>query len=200
MRRHLSMPEFDPMPCPARRRFAAALLCSGLVLAPACFAEANRDQLQLSNWLKYLPAAGAAAYTGYQGDNAGLWQLGGEVAATVAATQALKYAFKDGDWGTRPDGGSKSFPSGHTSTACSGAAYLGERYGWRQAAPAYAISAWVAYIRVNEDKHYVRDVVAGCALAYGLSKLIVRPWLPAEVTVLPVVGPKQIGLNLSARW
>lgn len=188
------------MPRPVRRHFAAALLCAGLALAPTCHAEANRDQLRLSNWLKYLPAAGAAAYSAYQGDTTGLWQLGGEAAATVAATQALKYAFKDGDWGTRPDGGSKSFPSGHAATACSGAAYLGERYGWQQAAPAYAISAWVAYIRVNEDRHYVRDVVAGCAVAYGLSKLIVRPWLPADVTVLPVLGPKQIGLNLSARW
>ncbi|MDH4458823.1 MAG: phosphatase PAP2 family protein [Nevskia sp.] len=183
------------------RRIPCALL-SGICLALplSSLAEANRDQLRLSNWLKFLPAAGAAAYTTYQGDYRGLWQLGGEVAATVAATQALKYAFKDGDWGTRPDGGSKSFPSGHTSTACAGAAYLGERYGWQAATPAYAVSAWVAYIRVNEDKHYVRDVVAGCALAYGLSKLVVKPWLPAEVSLLPVIGPGEIGLNLSARW
>ena len=183
------------------RHLSYSLLASaGLLAAAPGLAEANRDQLTLSNWLKFVPAAGAAAYSTYEGDYRGLWQLGGEVAATVAATQALKYAFKDGDWGTRPDGGSKSFPSGHTSTACAGAAYLGERYGWQQAAPAYAISAWVAYIRVNEDKHYVRDVVAGCALAYGLSKLVVKPWLPAQVSVLPVIGPGQIGLAFDARW
>lgn len=171
-----------------------------LVASSLGHAEANRDQLKLSNWLKFVPAAGAAAYSTYEGDYRGLWQLGGEVAVTVAATQALKYAFKDGDWGTRPDGGSKSFPSGHTSTACAGAAYLGERYGWQQAAPAYAVSAWVAYIRVNEDKHYVRDVVAGCALAYALSKLVVKPWMPAQVSLLPVIGPGEIGLNLTANW
>ncbi|MGQ3056297.1 MAG: phosphatase PAP2 family protein [Nevskia sp.] len=184
----------------ARRTLLALLSAAALAVPLRSVADANRDQLTLSNWLKFVPAAGAAAYSGYRGDSTGLWQLGGELAATVAATQALKYAFKDGDWGTRPDGGSKSFPSGHTSTACAGAAYLGERYGWQQAAPAYAVSAWVAYIRVNEDKHYVRDVVAGCALAYGLSKLIVKPWLPAQVSLLPVLGPGEVGLTLSANW
>lgn len=186
---------------PVVRRITCVWLsgaCLALPLSSA--ADANRDQLRLSNWLKFVPAAGAAAYSSYEGDYRGLLQLGGEVAATVAATQAMKFAFKDGDWGTRPDGGSKSFPSGHTSFACSGAAYLGERYGWQQAAPAYAISAWVAYIRVNEDKHFVRDVVAGCALAYGLSKLIVKPWLPTQVSLLPVIGPGEIGVNLTASW
>ncbi len=179
------------------RELAAGLLA---LLPLAATAAANQDQLQLSNWLKYAPAAGAAAYSAYRSDGTGLWQLGGELAATIASAQALKIAFKDGDWGTRPDGGSKSFPSGHVSTACAGAAYLGERYGWQAAAPAYAVSAWTAWIRVNEDRHHVRDVVAGCALAYGLSKLIVQPWLPAELAVLPVLGPGEIGLSLSANW
>lgn len=163
-------------------------------------AEANRDQLALSNWLKYVPAAGALAYTAYRDDRAGYWQLGGELAATIAATQALKLAFQDGDWGTRPDGGSKAFPSGHVSTACAGAAFLGERHGWQVATPAYALSAWAAYIRVNEDRHRVRDVVAGCALAVGLSKLIVGRWLPAGVTAMPSYDGHRIGLEVSARW
>ncbi len=183
------------------RHAACALLAGTCLIASApSNAEANRDQLDLSNWLKYVPAAGAAAYSTYQGDYRGVLQLGAEVAVTVAATQGLKEAFKNGDWGTRPDGGSKSFPSGHTSFACSGAAYLGERYGWQEAAPAYAISAWVAYIRVNEDKHYVRDVVAGCALAWGISKFVVKPYVPAQVSVTPVIGPGQVGLNVSANW
>lgn len=179
---------------------SAALTALALAAGGPVHADASRDQLRLSNWLKYVPAAGAAAYTAYRGDTAGYWQLGGEVAATVVATQALKLAFKDGDWGTRPDGGSKSFPSGHTSTACAGAAYLGERHGWQAAAPAYAVSAWVAWIRVHEDRHHVRDVVAGCALAIGLSKLVVQPWLPEGVSLMPTIAPSQVGLTLSANW
>lgn len=185
---------------PLHRPLAATLLAILAAAVGTARADASRDQLRLSNWLKYVPAAGAAAYTAYRGDADGYWQLGGEVAATVVATQALKLAFKDGDWGTRPDGGSKSFPSGHTSTACAGAAYLGERHGWRAAAPAYAVSAWVAWIRVEEDRHHVRDVIAGCALAIGLSKFIVQPWLPDGVSLLPVLGPSQVGLTLSANW
>lgn len=183
---------------PCLARVAVVLLAS--LLVPPCLAEANRDQLRLSNGLKFLPAAGAAAYTAYLGDRAGGWQLGAELAATIAATQALKLAFQDGDWGTRPDGGSKAFPSGHTSTACAGAAFLGERHGWQAATPAYAVSAWVAWIRVHEDRHHVRDVVAGCALAIGLSTLIVEAYRPASLALLPVIGPDRIGLSLSARW
>lgn len=183
-----------------QKSVTALLAAVGVALIAPCQAAANKDQLRLSSWLKLVPVSGAAAYSLYEGDRPGLWQLGEETLATVAATQALKYAFKDGDWGTRPDGGSKSFPSGHTSTACAGAAYLGERYGWQQAAPAYAVSAWVAYIRVNEDKHHVRDVVAGCALAYGLSLLVVKPWMPAQVSLLPVLGPGEVGVNLAMHW
>lgn len=187
------------MTMPPRLASVVGVLALSLV-APSSFGAANRDQLRLSSWLKFVPVAGAVAYSSYAGDYQGLLQLGTEVVATVAVTQGLKQAFKDGDWGTRPDGGSKSFPSGHTSFACSGAAYLGERYGWQQAAPAYAISAWVAYIRVNEDKHYVRDVVAGCALAWGLSKFIVKPYLPAQVSVTPMIGSGPIGLRFAANW
>jgi membrane-associated phospholipid phosphatase len=178
-------------------------LAVSVVLLAASTASAdsvNTTQLTISDVLQYLPAAGAAAYTAYRHDTPGLWQLGEDVVANELATEALKLAFNETSLGRRPDGGNHSFPSGHTSLACSGASYAGERYGWEYSLPGFAVASYVGFIRVNERKHYIRDVVAGCALATGLSWLIVKPLAGHDVSIDPVVGGNVIGVNLHASW
>jgi len=64
----------------------------------------------------------------------------------------------------RPDGGSFSFPSGHTSAAFATATVLQHRFGWRLGAAAYAGATYVALSRVSERQHYFSDVVAGTAI------------------------------------
>ena len=61
----------------------------------------------------------------------------------------------------RPNGGSRSFPSGHTSAAFQGAAFIHERYGWKPAVTAYFCATFVAYSRVESKNHYTEDVIAG---------------------------------------
>ena len=61
----------------------------------------------------------------------------------------------------RPDGGSQSFPSGHSASAFAGAAFLQRRYGWSYGAPAYAVATFVAYSRVESKRHWTSDVIAG---------------------------------------
>lgn len=178
-------------------------LAVSLALLPclgACADEASQSQLRLSDRLRWLPAAGAAAYSAYRHDGQGMWQLAGEFGATLVATQALKEAFNDTAWGERPDGGENSFPSGHAAMACTGGAYLGERYGWEYSAPAYAVAGYVAHIRVHEDRHHMRDVIAGCALAYGLSRLIVEPFRGQDLSLTPMLGPQALGLVVEISW
>lgn len=162
--------------------------------------EPSSSQLRLSDRLRYLPSAGAAIYSAYRRDGQGLWQLAAEVGATLIATQGLKEAFNDSALGERPNGGEKSFPSGHTSVACAGAAYMGGRYGWAYSVPAYAVSGYVAHIRVHEDRHHVRDVIAGCALAYGISRLVVQPFEQHGIALLPVLGVDEAGLVVRFSW
>lgn len=165
-----------------------------------CADAASTSQLRLSDRLRWVPAGAAAAYTAYRHDGTGLWQLAGEMGATALLTRGLKEAFNDSDWGERPDGGKNAFPSGHTSIACSGGAFLDQRYGSWEAAPAYAVAAWVGYIRVEEDRHHWRDVIGGCALAYGLSRLIVSPYADRERSLTPLVGNDFVGLRVDLRW
>ena len=80
------------------------------------------------------------------------------------------------------------------SLVVSGAAFLQDRYGWKYGLPAYALSGYVAWLRVDTGHHRWRDVIGGAALAYGVSKLFVTPQNATHIA--PVIGPEFIGL----RW
>jgi hypothetical protein len=72
----------------------------------------------------------------------------------------------------RPYSGSDrtSFPSGHTTTAFAFAAAVTEMHGWAWGAPAYSLATFVAFSRINDNKHFLHDVVAGATIgtAYGI--------------------------------
>lgn len=82
------------------------------------------------------------------------------IGRTGVVTAGLKYSINE----TRPNGESRSFPSGHTSIAFTGAEFIRKEYGWRWAAPAYVAAGFVGWSRVEAKKHYVHDVLAGAAL------------------------------------
>ncbi len=106
----------------------------------------------------------------------------------------LRGAFNGTSWGKRPNGGSYGFPSGHAGFVFSQAAFLQDRYGWEYGVPAFAVATAVSYIRVHEDKHHWRDVIAGAVLSIGISKLFVTP---EDATHLaPIIGPDFFGM----RW
>lgn len=122
----------------------------------------------------FLPGLGLAM-TLYQDDKEGTQQWWKSTGSTVLATQALKQAFANSSIGARPNGGTKSFPSGHTAGACSGAAFLTTRYGWKYGAPGFVLAGFVGYTRVDESQHHWRDVIAGCALGVGFNYQFVTP-------------------------
>jgi len=75
-------------------------------------------------------------------------------------TGVLKYTVNE----TRPNGGAHSFPSGHASAAFTGAEFIRKEYGWGWGVPAYVAASFVAWSRVEADKHYTHDVLAGAAI------------------------------------
>jgi membrane-associated phospholipid phosphatase len=109
-------------------------------------------------------------------------------------TTALRVGFNETSLGERPNGHSYGFPSGHQAFITSGATFLGERYGWKWGTPAYMAAAYVAYTRVDEDKHHWRDVIASSAIAYGVALMTVTP--ENATCLAPVIGPDFLGL----RW
>jgi membrane-associated phospholipid phosphatase len=86
----------------------------------------------------------------------------------------LTLAIKHGLNAERPNGGNLSFPSGHTSNATQGAAFIFFRYGPKIGVIAFAAAALVGYSRVENNYHYWRDVFAGMALATGIQYLVTK--------------------------
>ena len=63
-----------------------------------------------------------------------------------------------------------SFPSGHSTSSFAFASVIGAEHEWYFGVPAYALAAVIAYGRMNDNRHYLHDVVAGMAIgmSYGL--------------------------------
>ena len=75
----------------------------------------------------------------------------------------------------RPNGEDQlSFPSGHASNAFTLAAVAERHYGWKVGLPAYALAGAVAVSRLQRNKHYLSDVMAGATLGYIVGRTVVR--------------------------
>lgn len=83
-------------------------------------------------------------------------------------TTALKYTVQE----PRPNGGGSkvSFPSGHTTTAFAFASVVGAEHELPYGIAAYALATFVGFSRMNDNMHWVHDVVAGATIgaSYGL--------------------------------
>jgi membrane-associated phospholipid phosphatase len=111
-----------------------------------------------------IPTAAFGVST-YKNDREGQIEFATSFAATMAATYAIKYSLKNTEWSERPNGGTESFPSGHSSSAFGGAFFLQQRYGIMYGAPAIALAAFTGYTRVEGDYHHWRDVFGSMAIA-----------------------------------
>jgi hypothetical protein len=141
-----------------------------------------------------LPAV-AWGITQYLDDDKGANQFYYSFATTVISTYALKSAIHK----NRPDGSDNdSFPSGHTSMAFQGAAFLQYRYGWQYGAPAYALATYVGYSRVKNDHHDSRDVIAGAVIGSVASYLFTTSYYGFNLQ--PTAGHNGVGLQLSKQW
>ena len=160
---------------------------------PAATATAEPDIDSTDTVMAVIPlTALAVAY--FKDDTEGEKQWLRNTLVNQVLTSALRVGFNETSLGKRPNGKGYGFPSGHVAFAMSGAAFLGERYGWKWGAPAYLACAYVAYARVEDDHHHWRDVIAATVLAYGVARFTVTP---KNATYLaPIIGPDFIGL----RW
>ena len=109
----------------------------------------------------------------------------------------------------RPNGeNNQSFPSGHASNAFTIATVTQQHYGWKLGVPAYLIAGVVGASRIQQDKHYVSDVVAGATLGYIVGRTVVRVnsrplekgGRVASLQLSPIVGRRTRGIRLVATF
>lgn len=168
-----------------------------LVLTASSVAAVRADDTvqAAGDALQYALPAAAAVFTGIHRDGEGALQLGESAALTLGVTYALKYSINE----RRPNGGSRSMPSGHTSISFAAAEFMRKRYGWEYGVPAYAAASFVAYSRVESRQHHTKDVVAGAAIGIASSYLFTRPWKGWEVhaDIAPTEGYYGLSANRS---
>jgi membrane-associated phospholipid phosphatase len=115
----------------------------------------------------------AAGITLYKGDVMGSAQLTVETLLTVGTAYALKNIVRE----ERPNGtDDRSFPSGTSALASSGSSFLWGRYGWEYGLPAFALSQFVSYSRVQAREHHWYDTLASSAMAAGYGYVLATPF------------------------
>lgn len=110
----------------------------------------------------YFIGYGAA---GYFGNEDGYRRAAGMFKATAYAslvTTTLKYTVRE----KRPNQGNErnSFPSGHTTTAFAFAGYVLGEHGWAWGIPALGLASFTGFSRINDNRHYLHDVLGGMAI------------------------------------
>ncbi|HJV33824.1 MAG TPA: phosphatase PAP2 family protein [Geomonas sp.] len=141
---------------------------------------------------------GAFATAYLKNDKEGEKQFVRNLLANQLLNSTLRLAFNYTGLGRRPNGNGYGFPSGHVAFAGAGASFLEERYGWQYGVPAWLLTGYVAWVRVDNNDHHARDVIAAAALAYGIGKLFVTPENATHLA--PVIGPDWIGLRWERSW
>ena len=166
--------------------FAPALLISGgtALHFMTDFKKSVRDFTQknfaydghVDYYIQYGPLAAVYALNaaGIKGKN-----NFGNRTAIVAKSFILNGIFVDRlkSWTgvTRPDGGTRSFPSGHTATAFSLAHFMHHEYGevstWYSVG-AYSTAAAVGIMSVAKNAHWISDIVAGAGIGILATELV----------------------------
>lgn len=173
--------------------FGTILFC----LLQVTTAARGADELSGDIVMAALPAA-AFALAYFKDDVEGEKQWLRNTLANQFLTSVARVGFNHTSWGERPTGHPYGFPSGHVAFVASGASFLQERYGWEYGVPAWLLTGYVAWVRVDNDDHHWRDVIASSALAYGVGKLFITPENATHLA--PVIGPDYLGMRWQRSW
>jgi len=168
-------------------------LSISMLLSSSLYAKSNTEKL--GDILQLAVPISAYGTTLYLDDKEGQNQFYKSYATTLGTTLLLKYTVRE----KRPDSNARdSFPSGHTSSAFSGASFIHQRYGFKYAILPYVVATYTGYSRVQSNRHYTRDVVAGALLGIASSWYFVTPYKNLQIN--PVVDADYKGVQLSYKW
>ena len=139
--------------------------------------EGTGDVLQLA-----LPAA-AGLTTILKKDWKGAKQFALSYTTSLLVTHSLKKIVRK----KRPEGRHlyDSFPSGHTTSAFSGASFIQRRYGWKYGKWAYILAGIVGISRIEgpDGWHDIWDVLAGAGVGVGSTYIFTTPYENQKIEV-----------------
>jgi len=169
-------------------------LVLALLLCGVCGNNAFANQYEsFGDAIQYAMPLTALGMSFSEKDPEGRMQFYKSFGATFGVCQTVKFSVNR----TRPNGADRSFPSGHTSASFSSATYIHQRYGIKKGRIAYFAAAFVGWTRIQANKHYVSDVVAGAALG-SLSSYIFTS--NKDMSLGGYKDADSSGINIQFRW
>ena len=126
---------------------------------------------------------------------------------SILVSTTLKYTIRE----KRPNSSTRdSFPSGHTTSVFAFAAYVGCRHSLPWGIAAYSLAGLAGYSRINDNRHYLHDVVAGAVIggSFGLGVCLAENSRQTSLDedsadkkvawyIAPVFGGASAGLSMS---
>ena len=159
------------------------------------FLSAKSNTELLGDVLAFAIPATAYGTTLYTQDTQGQEEFYKAYGSTLGTAVALKYMVNE----ERPDkSNNRSFPSGHTASAISGATFIHKKYGFKYAVLPYLGAIYTGYSRVHSDKHFTHDVLAGALIGGIASWYFVSPY--KNVDIQPMVGTTYQGIKIAYYW
>ncbi|MFH1757811.1 MAG: phosphatase PAP2 family protein [Pseudomonadota bacterium] len=153
----------------------------------------NPDITEAGDILQIVLPAAAGVATLFEKDWEGTKQFTKSLGTALATTYAMKITFRKLGPG---ESDKYSFPSGHTTSAFSGASFIHTRYGYLWGIPAYLAAAFVGYSRVQADAHFLDDVIAGASIAMLSNWYWATPYSP-QVALTPMAVKDGYGVQLN---
>lgn len=176
------------------------VLCILICTSTAALKAQQRHGNGPDDILQYTPYAAVFTLKACGVDNRHTWpQLTANAVMSLAVSAGVTYALKNSINEWRPDHSDRrSFPSGHSAVAFSGATVLHHEFGrvspWISVG-GYAVATLTAADRVRRDRHHWHDVAAGAAigvlsteLTYALSNRYFSKLFPGSDVSVSVTG------------
>ena len=129
-------------------------------------------------------------------DNRAVAHLGSDLIRAQVLTRVVTQGIKLTVRRARPDGGNFSFPSGHSSGTFATATVLQRHFGWKAGVPAYALATYVAGSRLQENRHYVSDVMFGAAIGILAGRTVTVGLGSSRFAVAPLATNGGVGVAL----
>jgi len=102
---------------------------------------------------------------------------------TMGASFVITHSLKRIINKERPNGGDYSFPSGHTSAAFTGAAFIERKYGLKYGIPSYLLASYVGWSRIHANKHDKWDILGGAILGIGSAYIFTKPFKKTKLAI-----------------
>ena len=126
----------------------------------------------------------------------GLTDFSSDLARSLVLSSSATWVLKLSVGRKRPNGGSHSFPSGHTSAAFSVAPIVAKHLGWKAAVPAYLLASFTGIARMEDRRHYLSDVLFGAAIGLAAGDAVAGGRSGSSLLEYVDIGLNSVGVSL----